>query len=539
MASGRRPVPGSPGERPGPGGEEEAEAVEDDEDGAAFVAEHAMGEGEAGGDGEDGEDGEGAEGDDEVLADDASGAAAEVVGVADVFEAVVHEDDVGLFECGVGAAGAHGDADMGGGEGGGVVDTITDHGDAAALTGPGGDGGHFLFRAEFGADFVEVEMALEVIGRGMAVAGEGDGMESVCAEIGDNLAGLGSDIVAEEEASDEGSVAEPDFGGARLGRGRFGRVRVGTFEDKVATSEAEIEVVEAGGGALAGHGFEVVDGRGLEAETFAVADDGAGEGMGGEAFDAEGEAGDVRFAAGRKAFDGIDAQFAGGEGAGLVHGDDIDVGEFFDGRSTAEEDAMAGAVGDGGEDGGRDGEDEGAGGGDDEEGHGQVKGAGAVGGADPRRAAGGPPDEEHEDGEAQDPDGVAGAEAVGEPLGGGFEALGIADEADDALEGAGFGGAEGDGFDGAPEVEGAAEDGVADLFVHGNGFAGEVGFVGGGPAEGDLGIDGEEVAGFEQEPVAGAEVVDGDEVFGGIGSEDDGFAGGRADEGADFAMGAA
>lgn len=521
--------------------EEQAEAVEDHDHGAALVTDDAEGEGDASEGGEYDQGQYGAEGEDEVLSDDASGSSAELKGAEEVFETIVHEHDVGLFEGGIGSAGSHGDADVGGGEGGGIVDAITDHGDAAAGAGEFGDSLDLLFGVKFGADFVEGDEALEVIAGGMAIAGEGDGMETAAAEFLDDPGGLGADIVAEQDAAEEGWGGDPDFGDPGFGWGNRGEGARGVgVEDEGTAAERGGEMVEGGAEAEAGEGFEGMDFGGGDAELFGMADDGSGEGVVGEPFHAVGDAGDFGLVAWGETLDGIDAEFAGGEGTGFVHGDDLDFGEFFDGGAAAEEDALTGGAGDGGEDGGGDGEDEGAGGGDHEQGHGAVEGAGLGGGGEEGRMMGRePPEEEHGQGEAEHGEGVAGAEAIGEALGRCLEMLGLMDEFDDALEGAFAGRAEGEDLHGSPEVEGAAEDFVADGFFHGLGFAGEVGFVGGGGAVEDFGIDGEQFAGFDEEAGSGGEGVHGLALFGAVGEEDGGFLGGAADEGADFAMGTA
>ena len=98
-----------------------------------------------------------------------------------------------------------------------------------------------------------------------------------------------------------------------------------------------------------------------ELVLFAVVGDGPGERVGGEPFDRVGQLRNLVLAPGRKTFDALDLQFAGRERAGLVHGNDRNLAEIFDGGATAEKDATAGAPGDGGEDCGGVGEDEGAG----------------------------------------------------------------------------------------------------------------------------------------------------------------------------------
>ena len=95
--------------------EQEAEAIEDDGGGAAFMREDAEPEGDLGNDANKHHAGDHAEGDDDVLPHDADGAPAEVPGIQEGIEAVAGEDEVGLLAGGVAAAEAHGDADIGGG----------------------------------------------------------------------------------------------------------------------------------------------------------------------------------------------------------------------------------------------------------------------------------------------------------------------------------------------------------------------------------------------------------------------------------------
>src|SRR5680860_525855 len=82
--------------------------------------------------GGDQEDGFEAEGEGDVLADVAHGGAGELDEVADARGVLAQQRRSGGFERDVGAA-AHGDADVGACQGGGVVDAVADHRDFAAL----------------------------------------------------------------------------------------------------------------------------------------------------------------------------------------------------------------------------------------------------------------------------------------------------------------------------------------------------------------------------------------------------------------------
>jgi hypothetical protein len=73
----------------------------------------------------------------------------------------------------------------------------------------------------------------------------------------------------------------------------------------------------AGAEALAGDGFESGEFNRLNALLLAVASNGARERMGREPFQRAGDLRHFGFAARRKAFHFLDAQFAGGERGGL------------------------------------------------------------------------------------------------------------------------------------------------------------------------------------------------------------------------------
>lgn len=114
-------------------GEEQPEAVEADDDGAAFVGEDSEGEGEASPQCKDEHEDDGPEGDDEVLADDAASLAAESNRVVEAFDAIIHEDHFALFECGIAATATHCDRDVGSGKTGSIIDSVTNHGNSVSF----------------------------------------------------------------------------------------------------------------------------------------------------------------------------------------------------------------------------------------------------------------------------------------------------------------------------------------------------------------------------------------------------------------------
>jgi hypothetical protein len=107
---------------------QQPQAVQNHEHGAAFVTDDARGEiyffQERGNDEEQNH----AERDGDVLANHDPRAPAQAEGLFDVLDLVVHQNDVRLLQRRIGAARAHSDRDVGGGEARRVVDPVADHG---------------------------------------------------------------------------------------------------------------------------------------------------------------------------------------------------------------------------------------------------------------------------------------------------------------------------------------------------------------------------------------------------------------------------
>ncbi len=130
-----------------------------------------------------------ADGEGEVLADDAARAAREAQETRQGLEVVAHEGDVGGLERDVGAGGAHGDAQVGGGEGGRVVDAVADHRDQPMAPPQVLDGRDLVGGQEAGADLVDAGLTGDRGGRGGIVAGEqGDVGDAGVAQTGDGVA---------------------------------------------------------------------------------------------------------------------------------------------------------------------------------------------------------------------------------------------------------------------------------------------------------------------------------------------------------------
>src|SRR5215471_19266756 len=88
----------------GTSAKKQAEAIHNHNHRAAFVANYANSQWNLAQQGEGHEDNHSAQGNEKVLADDSAGALAQTEGGEKILEAVMHENDVGLFEGGIGAA---------------------------------------------------------------------------------------------------------------------------------------------------------------------------------------------------------------------------------------------------------------------------------------------------------------------------------------------------------------------------------------------------------------------------------------------------
>ena len=93
--------------------------------------------------------------------------------MGDAAEVAFHQGDAGAFHCDIGA-GAHGDSDVGGGEGGRVVDAIARHGDDVALLAELADALVFMLWLDAGFDVIEAKGSGDDLGAALVVAGEHD-----------------------------------------------------------------------------------------------------------------------------------------------------------------------------------------------------------------------------------------------------------------------------------------------------------------------------------------------------------------------------
>ncbi len=203
-----------------------------------------------------------------------------------------------------------------------------------------------------------------------------------------------------------------------------------------------------------------------------------------------------------------------GDGAGLVEGDGFEATEVFQVGAAFDQDAVAGGLGDAGQDGGGGAQGQGAGGGGDQQGHGAQEGF-AKGDAKEGREG-----DQQEIGYQHGGDEDA-LEFLGQLLGGGFLGLGLFDHFHDARQGAVFRQAGDAALPGRLAVDGAGEDLGAGGLIDRDGFAGDRRLV-------DAGLPGEHQP-IDRQAHAGA---DGDDIFQGelLDRQLD-FAGGALDQG--------
>ena len=103
------------------------------------------------------------------------------------------EDDAGGRDGDVGA-GANGDADVGPGEGGGVVDTVTDHGHSQSSGLQLGDLGVLVLGQHLGEHLVDPEVP-DGLGDRPGVTGDHDDVDALGVQGIDGGLGLGPDLV--------------------------------------------------------------------------------------------------------------------------------------------------------------------------------------------------------------------------------------------------------------------------------------------------------------------------------------------------------
>ena len=226
---------------------------------------------------------------------------------------------------------------------------------------------------------------------------------------------------------------------------------------------------------------------------------------------------------------------AHGERAGLVEDDHVEMGQSLQSFAAFEEDAELRAAAHGhGERGGH-GQPHGAGTGDDQHGDG-------VGQSQWKRMRGDEPGHKSDERQAQHNGDKDGTGAVGQPLHGRARALRLLDHARDLRQHRGFAQRLRAANHGAVVVERAGQHAAADLARQRRGFAGEHGFVDGGAAFEDGGVDRKAFTGKNKDAVAGLNLFEGHDGLHAIHDAAGGYGtqpGERVERGQGAALGAA
>jgi hypothetical protein len=162
------------------------------------------------------EDDHGAQRDYQVLTNNAPGTLAKPEGGEEILQAIMHEDNVGLLECGIRAAGAHGHANVRGSQTRRVIDTVTDHGDELAGVGHCPDFGELFFRFELGTHIVDLQLRPEMFRGGLAVPREDNGAQALSTQFFQYPAGLRANIITQNYPAEQIALSEPDFRKASL-----------------------------------------------------------------------------------------------------------------------------------------------------------------------------------------------------------------------------------------------------------------------------------------------------------------------------------
>src|SRR5208282_89209 len=103
-------------------------------------------------------------------------------------------------------AGAHGDADIGLSQGGGVIDAVAGHRHYSSLPLQFADDFQLGFGQDFGFEFIDAESLRDRFGYGTIVAGKHDDADTLVFESADGFGGGGLDRIHDVERPDEPAV---------------------------------------------------------------------------------------------------------------------------------------------------------------------------------------------------------------------------------------------------------------------------------------------------------------------------------------------
>ncbi len=133
----------------------------------------------------------------------------------DAGEVALEQRDAGAFDRHIGA-GAHGDADVGGGQRRGVVDAVAGHGDHAALAAQLLDHGALLVRQDFRLDLGNAQALGDGECGGAVVAGEHHHAHAVGGQCSECRRCGGFDRVGDRDDAGQLAVHAEEYGGGAV-----------------------------------------------------------------------------------------------------------------------------------------------------------------------------------------------------------------------------------------------------------------------------------------------------------------------------------
>jgi hypothetical protein len=270
-------------------------------------------------------------------------------------------------------AGADGDAEVGGGQGGGVVDAVADHGHDVAVRLEGGDPVGLVGRQHLGDDVLDADLAGDGLGGRGVVAGDHPYLQAEGLQLGDSLGGVRLDGVGNGDQTGQEAVHGDVHRGGTGGRGAGGVTgqRRGVDAEGVhvcPVADRDAGRVDRGADAVSGVGGEV--GRGLQGQAAGAG--GGHDGLADRVLASDLRGGDQgQQRVGVVAGEGRDVLEGGstvGDGAGLVQDDCGQPAGGLQRPAVADEDAELGGLAGADHDRGRGRQAQGAGARDDEDG---------------------------------------------------------------------------------------------------------------------------------------------------------------------------
>ncbi|MCY1396216.1 hypothetical protein D9M71_111790 [compost metagenome] len=407
-------------------------------------------------------------------------------------------------------AATHGDADVGRGQGRGVVDAVADHGDHGAIGLEFSHGGGLVRRQHLGMHRLDAQRLCHYPRAAAVVAGDQVAADGALAQGCHGVSRTVLQGIAESEQAQHAAFRfqfqQPGEGApfGFPGLGGIGQVagREMLLVQQATVAEGKQAAVHppldaASGQGLAGvyrGGFEVAFGAGVQHRP--------GQRVLAAALQGAGQLQQLAFVAIARHQVG-DARAAGGEGAGLVEGHRLHRVGDFQGFGVLDQDAVTrGDAGAGHDRGGR-GQAQGAGAGDHQHGHGvDQRGLDAGAGQQPAHQGG--------EGDEQDRRDEHLADLVHQFLDRRLGGLGVFHQADDPRQ-HGFA-AQGRGAHQQPAfaVDRAGGDAVAGLLRHRQAFTADQGFIGVALALADFAVGREALAGLDHQQVAKLQGGDGD-----------------------------